>query len=381
MKADSSDHISDKIPNSIQRALEKRRQDGNLRQLIHETDLVDFSSNDYLGLSHNQQLSDQIEQRLRQTGWLKNGGTGSRLISGNHKYYLETEKRLSEIFDAEACLLFNSGYAANQTVVSCIPQRGDTILYDQLAHVCLKEGAWLSKADSFAFLHNDLNDLETRMTRAKGNIYVVTETIFSMDGDIAPLYDIITLCEKYGAWLIVDEAHSTGAYGKSGAGWLVEKSLHHRILARVYTFGKAMGVHGACVAGSRKLIDYLINFGRSFIYTTSLPPHSVISIDESFRFLASHSELQAQLRDRINHFRSVFGDTLSHTAIQPVMVSGNEQARESAKLLQQNGLDVRAILAPTVKEGAERLRISLHVHNSMEEISQLVKLLSELPGS
>lgn len=366
--------INQPIPPSIIRHLEKRKSTNGYRTLQQMGHLIDFSSNDYLGLARNKELS----QYLQEQHGLKDpllGGTGSRLISGNHIAYDECESYLEGVFDSEKVLLYNSGYAASQGVVSCIPQRGDTIIYDQFAHVCLKEGAWLSKATSLPFMHNDLNDLERKLEKATGEKYVVTETIFSMDGDVAPIEEIITICEQHKARLIVDEAHSTGLYGKNGGGMLVDKGLHAHVLARIYTFGKGMGMHGAAVAGDTKVIDYLINFSRTFIYTTSLPSQSIRFIKGAFAFLRNHIELQQQLAERITLFRKLYNDSISVTAVQPILISGNDQARETALLLQDKGLDVRAILSPTVKAGEERLRVSLHVHNTAEEIKELVDAL------
>ena len=361
----------------LQQKLDERIDRGNIRALPSLSGLVDFVSNDYLGLSGNEQLALQIHDRCVAEK-VPNGGTGSRLLSGNHKWYEETEDLLKSIFKAEDVLLFNSGYAANQALVSSVADKGDTILYDQLSHVCLKEGAWLSRAETIAFRHNDLEDLESRLKRVDGRCFVLTETIFSMDGDVAPMEELVSLCEKYGAYLIVDEAHSTGAYGEKGSGMLMELELDQRIFARVYTFGKGMGVHGAAVAGSKVLKDYLVNFGRPFIYTTSLPPHSVIAITESFKYLTTHMHLQDQLQEKINLFRSLWKDSLSNTAVQPVMIGSNQKARSISKQLQEAGLDVRPILSPTVRSGTERLRISLHVHNTDEEITQLASLLKTM---
>lgn len=358
----------------LKEKLNERKDKGLYRTLSSSSDTIDFLSNDYLGLARNEDLAKQIEERMTREGFLGNGGTGSRLLSGNHKTYAQLELFLSDLFQSEAALVFNSGYAANQALVSSVAGKGDTILYDQLSHVCLKEGAWLSKAKSFAFQHNNRADLESKLKRGEGNVFVITESVFSMDGDEAPI-EIIALCKKYGAHLIVDEAHSTGTHGEGGNGWLMEKGLAQDVFARVYTFGKGMGVHGACVAGSQDLIDYLINFGRTFIYTTSLPPHSVISIEESFRYLADHLELQSVLQSKIDLFKSLI-ETPSNTAIQPILIPGNTEVRKVAADLQTAGFNVRPIVAPTVKEGTERLRICLHAFNSEEEIRGLVKNLS-----
>lgn len=364
----------------LKEKIDERLKKGNLRELKPDKGLVDFVSNDYLGLSRSEELAERIKEKYNMI-ILPNGATGSRLLSGNHKWYTEVEEDLKDVFRAESVLIFNSGYAANQALVSAVAEKGDTILYDMLSHVCLKEGAWLSRAQTTAFRHNDLEDLEARLKRATGRCFVLTETIFSMDGDIAPLGQIIDLCEEYGAYLIVDEAHSTGVIGESGNGMLVANGWHDRVFGRVYTFGKGMGVHGACVAGSKILTDYLVNFGRPFIYTTSLPPHSVVSIKESFAFLSQNLDLQEQLKGKISLFRAHWPKALSDTAIQPVMIGSNEGARAISGELQGAGYDVRPILSPTVGAGSERLRISLHVHNTDEEIIGLTKLLKELiPG-
>lgn len=364
----------------LQDKLDERRKKGNLRVLPSIDGLTDFVSNDYLGLSQNAALSGRVHERCLQEQ-VPVGGTGSRLLSGNHCWYEEAEELLQGVFGAEAILLFNSGYAANQALVSAIADKGDTILYDQLSHVCLKEGAWLSKAETVAFRHNDLEDLERRLQLVKGRCFVVTESIFSMDGDVAPLREIVNLCETYHAYLVVDEAHSTGCYGEQGAGLLMEMGLAHRVFARVYTFGKGMGVHGACVAGPAVLKEYLVNFGRPFIYTTSMPPHSIIAIMESFRYLAGKLELQQMLQSKITLFRSQWPKATSTTSVQPVMIGSNEKARQASMQLQQAGFDVRPILSPTVRSGTERLRISLHVHNTDDQIGSLIQELSRFGAS
>lgn len=361
----------------LEEKLNQRTIEGTIRKLGTKANLVDFVSNDYLGLARNAELADRIKLRLDSQS-CAHGGTGSRLLSGNHELYTEVESELSRLFNCQATLIFNSGYAANQALVSSVAGKGDTILYDQLSHVCLKEGAWLSKASTYSFGHNDLNDLESKLQRAEGRVFVITETIFSMDGDQAPISELVELSERFGAYLIVDEAHSTGAYGEHGSGLIASYGMEDRIFARVFTFGKAMGCHGACVAGSKLLVDYLINFGRPFIYTTSMPLHSLIAIQESFKFLAENMKLQSDLRDKTNRFKHSFKSSASSSAIQPIMVGSNEQAKAMAAKLQEAGLDVRPILSPTVRKGSERLRVSLHTHNSHEEIERLTSLIDSL---
>ena len=366
--------------------LEERVSQGNLRSLKTTRGMIDFVSNDYLGLARDQTLYELIKLRMEEVDIPnKNGAGGSRLLSGNSQLYEHLEAMLASIFKAESCLVFNSGYQANLAILASVPQKGDTIIYDQLSHVCLKEGAWLSKAESVMFAHNDLDDLERKLKNASGTRYIVIESVYSMDGDYSPLKEIIAMAEQYDAKIIVDEAHSTGVSGPDGAGWCVEQGQQDQIFARVYTFGKGMGVHGACIAGSKSLKDFLINFARPFIYTTALPMHSVVSIEQSFVYLSKHLYLQEELRRRIAIFRKEMQAIVektnkyqyhdSTTAIQPLIVPGNEFIKEVAAKVQNAGFDVRPILAPTVKKGAERLRISLHVHNTEEDIHALLRTL------
>lgn len=368
--------------------LKEREDQGNKRHLRLTEHLVDFVSNDYLGLARNQELYERIKKRVEDSPLPnKNGSGGSRLLSGNSEVYEQTENFLADLFDSEAALLFNSGYQANLALISSVPQKGDTVIYDQLSHICLKEGAWLSKAESVMFSHNDPEDLERKLLQAQGDKFVVIESVYSMDGDFSPLQEIIGVCEKYEAKIIIDEAHSTGVMGDRGSGWCVSSGLHEKIFARVYTFGKGMGVHGACIACSHQLKEFLVNFARPFIYTTALPLHSLLSIDESFKYLTDHQYLQQDLNDTIAFFKEELGRCLppgenftypgSDTAIQPVIIAGNDRIKKVSDYLQAQNLDVRPILSPTVRKGTERLRISLHVHNTKDQIGILVKALKK----
>ena len=368
----------------LKERLSVRANSNNLRVLPTAIQGEDFVSNDYLGLACDEALIQRIETSWQNYGPKQVGGTGSRLLSGNHDLYEALESLLQEVFQAEKVLVFNSGYQANQALIASIATRGERILYDELSHVCLKEGAWLSKADSFSFRHNDLEDLERRLKQdTNSRTFVVTETLFSMDGDFAPIWDILDLCERYDAYLIVDEAHSTGVYGTDGGGWLIDQGLNHRVFARVYTFGKAIGAHGACIAGSAVLIDYLTNFARSFIYTTSMPPHSVLSLIEAFGYLKEHMTLQQKLLGVIGYYRMAYSNTFgedstSFSAIQPVWIPGSDKALKVSKHLLENGFQALAIRPPTVKAGTERLRISLHTFNSNAAIDELMGCLREV---
>lgn len=379
------------IEQKFDQRLAERTQQGNKRVLTTSEMAIDFVSNDYLGLSRSQVLHENVNQRVTDNLSLitnLNGSTGSRLLAGNSNETEKLENKLADIFNCEATLLFNSGYVANLALISTLAQRGDTIVYDSLAHVCIKEGAWLSKAQTFSFRHNDVEDLDMKLKNAKGDKFVVIESVYSMDGDFASFNEIIAVAKKHNAYLICDEAHGTGVFGKQGAGKLFELGIEKDFGARIYTFGKGMGVHGACVAGSQNLIDYLINFARPFIYTTALPVHSVFAIEQAFDLLGSSILLQSELQKKIDLFNAEFDRQIgtsdqcqklnSETAIQPLVIAGNERVKHIAETLQSQGYDIRAILSPTVKTGAERLRICLHTFNTDQEIIGLIAQLSKL---
>ncbi len=368
--------VASSLDEFLLKKLEERKEENSYRILRHDDSRIDFVSNDYLGLARSEELFTAIHTTLESRGLHKNGSTGSRLLSGNSEYYEEVEKKLAGIFNAEAALIFNSGYSANLAILSSLPHRGDTVIYDELAHACIKDGARLSLASRFSFKHNDLHDLEQKLIKATGKIFVAVESVYSMDGDACPLEELVALVEKYNAFVMIDEAHGTGIRGERGSGYAASLKLEKRIDVRMYTFGKGMGVHGACVVGSRPLIDYLINFARPFIYTTASSPHFVASIDCAFDYLAKNIQLQNILKQKIELFRNQSQNLRnkidSTSAIQAIVIPGNERVRRVASDLQQQGFDVRPILSPTVPEGFERLRICLHVYNTDDEIKQLV---------
>ncbi len=379
----STKHQMNNLQSVLIKQLALRESEGTRRYLkSDQRNSIDFTSNDYLGLARSPELLQSIEQKLKDIEFKSNGSTGSRLLSGNSDYAEQIEKKLAGIFNSEATLLFNSGYTANLGVLSSLLQRGDTILYDERAHACMKDGARLSLAKRFNFRHNDLNDLESKLKLATGNIFIAVESIYSMDGDVCPLKNLISLAEKYNASIILDEAHSTGVFGNSGAGLAASLGLEDKIGIRIYTFGKGMGIHGACVAGSSALRDYLINFARPFIYTTAPPPHSLVSIECAFDFVDQNIGLQQLLHKKIDHFlyelNRVGETSTSESSIQSIHIGGNERTKNIAEALQQKGFDVRPILSPTVPKETERLRVCLHTFNSNHEISELVQTLSTL---
>jgi len=364
----------------IHKKLTERKEGGVLRTLKHSVGKIDFSSNDYLGLASNVVLAEEIEKKFStQFSTALNGSAGSRLLAGHHPYYDQVEKQLAEFFNAEAVLIFNSGYVANLAVLSSVPQKGDTIIMDEYIHASLKDGARLSFASKFSFRHNDLVDLENKLRKAEGNKFIVIETLYSMDGDFAPLEAIVQLSKQYDAQMVVDEAHTTGIYGHGGNGFLNEKNLATAISFKVYTFGKAMGIHGACIAGSAALKEYLINFARPFIYTTAMSPHSFVAVASAFEYVSSHAALREPLFQNITFWndqtQGIEGFSHNESPIQTYRCAGNDAVKKLAEHIQAKGYDVRPILSPTVPAGAERLRICLHAFNTKQEIQGLINTI------
>lgn len=364
----------------IVKKLAERKEEGVLRSLNHHADKVDFASNDYLGLASDQDLAHAIESKYRTYfPQALNGSTGSRLLAGHHSFYDEVEDFLASYFQVEAVLIFNSGYVANLALLSSVPQKGDTIIMDEYIHASLKDGARLSFASKYSFKHNDLVDLEAKLKKAEGNKFIVIETLYSMDGDFAPVGKLIQLARQYDAYLVVDEAHTTGLYGQGGNGYLHQMNMAQDVPFKVYTFGKAMGIHGACIAGSKELKSYLINFARPFIYTTAMSPHSFAAVSSAFDWVSKHDALQLPLFDNIAYWNQCTQGldcfSRNQSPIQTYTCKGNDAVKKLAQHVQSKGFDVRPILSPTVKEGTERLRICLHAFNAFEEIEGLIKTI------
>ncbi len=380
-----------KFSKKLQRKLQTRVQNNALRELSRQNNLIDFSSNDYLGFSSSKKIFKQTHKSLEEKGIHQNGATGSRLLSGNHSLYPVTEKILADFHQAESALIFNSGYDANLGFFSSVPVRGDIIFYDELIHASIRDGIQMSHAKSYKFGHNDLNDLQKRMKQVLPDrtrqtepveVYVVTESVFSMDGDSPELKDFINFCNQHNCFLVVDEAHAVGVFGEHGKGLLQQLELEDQVFARINTFGKALGCHGAVILGSQVLNNYLINFARSFIYTTGLPPHSLATIQSVYQELQCTSEIE-KLKENINFFNQQLGVLglksrfiESQSAIHGCIISGNENVKNVATKIQAKGFDIKPILSPTVPEGQERLRFCLHSYNSKEEIRKVLELLA-----
>ncbi len=364
----------------LQEALNKRGAENALRKLTATNGLIDFCSNDYLGFARSTELAKNIENEFHSTKNIRNGSSGSRLLAGNTKYAETLEKKIAKYHNFEASLLYNSGYDANIGLFSCVAKRGDTIIYDELIHASVRDGVRLSFATNYSFKHNDLLDLEQKIKSANGKIFLAVESVYSMDGDCAPLKEIATICNKYGVLLIVDEAHAIGVFGENGKGIVFELQLVKDVFATLFTFGKAMGCDGAVICGSEILRNYLINFSRSFIYTTAKPLHGLISINCAYELLKQSEQAIIMLKNRIQYFKSKF-DKLHHSltkiesesTIQCIIIPGNESVKKVVANLQKLNFDVRAILYPTVPKGLERIRICLHAYNTETEIEILAK--------
>jgi 8-amino-7-oxononanoate synthase len=380
-----------KFPDNIYKKLEIRKQQNSLRKLALPNNRIDFASNDYIGFSKSETIFNETHSYLIENKIIQNGATGSRLLSGNHKIYQEVENQIAKFHQVESALIFNSGYDANVGFFSTVPQKGDLILFDELSHASIRDGIQLSNAKSYKFKHNDFEDLERLLLKLSTDnqqptpIFIVTESVFSMDGDCPNLEELVKISEKYHCHLVVDEAHALGVFGQNGQGVIQMLHLQDSVFARIVTFGKGLGCHGAAILGSQKLSDYLVNFARSFIYTTGLSPHSVATILIAYQHLETEKIALENLRENIIHFnqeKNLLGlnpiFVRSKSAIQSAIIPGNGNVKTIANQLQDKGFDVKAILSPTVPEGQERLRFCLHSFNSKEEISEVLKLLSAL---
>ena len=374
------------FPKPLQQKLQQREEQNALRKLPVANDLTDFASNDYIGFAKNETIFHETHQFLLDKNFRVNGATGSRLLSGNHDLYTQAEDLIAQFHQSQSALIFNSGYDANVGFFSSVPQRSDVILYDELCHASIRDGIQMSNAKSYKFQHNDFEDLGKliqKFTSENNEIYVVTESVFSMDGDCPNLEELTNLTEKNNCHLVIDEAHALGVFGEQGEGFIQSSRLEDRVFTRIVTFGKGLGCHGAAVLGSNELKTYLVNFARSLIYTTGLSPHSVATILQSYKHLTNEKSAIQKLKANIIFFnqekmrlglKPMF--VYSKSAIQCAIIPGNEKVKNIASQLQQKGFDVRPILSPTVPEGQERLRFCLHSYNSENEISNVLDLLA-----
>ncbi len=360
----------------------------HLRRSLRATDelppcILNFAANDYLGLSRHPALIEAAREATARRG---TGAGASRLVTGTDSAVLALEAQLAAWKEKEAALVFSSGYAAALGTIPAVAGKGDTVILDKLAHASLIDAARLSGATVRTFPHNDLNRLDTLLTKVASSTartLIVTESIFSMDGDAAPLRELVDLKDRFGAWLLVDEAHATGLYGPTGAGLLAEAGLSARVEIVMGTLSKALGSVGGYIAGSRVLIDWLINRARSFIYSTALPP-GVIAASSAAIDLARGPEgdvRREHLRKNIARFHEGLptrwkNHTLSTSAIQPLICGESSAALQLSAALREAGFLIPAIRYPTVPRHTARLRVTLSAAHADKEIVALNKALA-----
>jgi 8-amino-7-oxononanoate synthase len=364
--------MSEYFPLHLQQKINTRIANTSLRSLQPPLTGVDFSSNDYLGLNRNKEYQHVLNAQSA------HGSGGSRLLAGNTDAAIKTEKILAQLYNTEAALIYNCGYTANVGLLQSVASRHDTILYDELCHASIIDGTKLALAKSFSFEHNNVRKLEQKLKAATGEVYVVIESVYSMDGDMAPLQEIIELKRKYNFNIIVDEAHATCTHPDYLWG-LWQTVDDRKIFARIHTFSKAIALHGAVIVGSQALINYLINYSRAFIYTTAMPAMYYTNIQLAHEYIATHGKTWAnQLQKNIKLYRSLFDFETTHTPIQVIQNLPVEHLRAMCNTLAKHNIHLKPILPPTVPAGKERLRITLHAHNTPSELLQFQALIQKI---
>ncbi|WP_318845825.1 pyridoxal phosphate-dependent aminotransferase family protein [Chryseobacterium sp. JV558] len=341
-----------------------------------QSDGIDFYSNDYLGLAKSKELQNILLQKITENPQLLSGSTGSRLISGNSDVANSVERLIAQKHQFESALLFPSGYNANLALFSTLPSRHDTVIVDEQIHRSVHDASQLSNAKKLKFKHNDLEDLENILKRQRGHCYIAIESLYSMEGDFAPVQEIAAIADQYKASLIVDEAHAFGVFGYG----LIEKyELQKKVLATVVTYGKALGAHGAAILCNETVKSYLVNFASPFIYTTSAQDFQWVSIKTGYEFLDQHQELAKKLQDNIKIFRSrnLQSPSSEISPIQAILIPDNQKLKALQNTLSEEGFLTYAIYSPTVKPGSERLRICLHSFNTEEEIIKMTGIIKE----
>lgn len=378
--------------NSLKLSLDQRKVDGLLRQrrlldspqaehiVANNQHFLSFCSNDYLGLANHPDLIATMQSAAQASGV---GSGASNLITGHHRYHDNLEKQLAKFVQMPAALLFSTGYMANIGVISALMGRNDAVFADKLNHACLNDGAFLSRAAFHRFPHNDVTALEALLkTSTAKHKLIAADAVFSMDGDMAPLPEYLSLCEKYDAYLYVDDAHGFGVLGEHGQGTLNHFKLKSPRVIMMATLGKAAGVAGAFVAGEQVVIDYLIQKANSYVYSTPAPPALSATLSASVNLIEQGDHLRSHLRTLIAYLKDNLNCRKwqlmpSDTAVQPLVVGGNHEALALSEYLQSCGVLVPAIRPPTVPVGTSRLRISLSAAHSIEDIKKLIKVLHQ----
>lgn len=360
--------------NRYSATLSRLKEEGRFRALSPAMG-IDFTSNDYLGFKTHPALRACAMEAL-QNG-LDIGSGGSRLLRGNHPAHEQLEHEAAEFFGCEQALFFSSGFSANHALMTALPASHDIILFDGLIHASLRDGIQSNPAKHIRIPHNDVNAFEENLKNNSGKTcWIVVESIYSMDGDFAPLADLINLCKKYNAMLVVDEAHATGVFGEKGKG--LTFGLHSPNLITLHTCGKGLGVAGALVCASSEIIETLINKARPFIYSTAPMPLQALLVSKALQLCAAADEQRAYLFALCDLARNVFPSPSSSTPIIPYILGEEQKALAAAMALQAKGFDVRAIRPPTVPNGSSRLRITLNASLRKEDVTALGKAMWEI---
>ncbi|MCB1485420.1 MAG: 8-amino-7-oxononanoate synthase [Hyphomicrobiaceae bacterium] len=363
-----------------ERALEALRRRGRLRAL-ETANGIDFASNDYLGLASSKALRDAVSDAIARG--VPVGAGGSRLLRGNDTEHEALEAEAAAFFRAERALFFGGGFVANTALYSTLPARGDLVVYDELIHASVHDGLRLSKADSRPFAHNDADACETiiknwRTDGGTGRVWIGVETLYSMDGDRAPLGALAALAERHDAMLLLDEAHATGVFGEDGRGLGADLEGRQNVVS-LHTCGKALGASGALVLCSRTLRDFLVNRARAFIYATAPSPLVAAAVRAALRICANEPERRAALQARIELAGKLLQERLelapSGSQIQPIIVGTDTRAVALAQQMKALGYDIRAIRPPTVPEGTARLRLAITLNASSDDIAGLIDAL------
>jgi len=340
-----------------------------------------FCSNDYLGLASHPQLIAALQQGAQQWGV---GAGAAHLVSGHFAPHHDLEKQLAAFVGKPAGLLFSTGYMANLGVVQALVGKGDTVFADKLNHASLNDAMLLSRAETKRYRHGDMAQLAQLLEQTKsGRKLVITDAVFSMDGDMAPLRDLLALCEQHDAWLYVDDAHGFGVLGEHGRGSLSYFGIASRRIIYMATLGKAAGVSGAFVAAEQAVIDTLINHAHSYVYTTATPPALSVALSQSLQLIAQGEALRTHLKRLVTQLRNGLSDLPwqlmpSATAIQPLLIGDNQQALKLSEGLRERGIWVAAIRPPTVPQGTARLRVTLSAAHNEADVAQLIGALHEL---
>ncbi len=352
-----------------------------IRLTVEGKQYVSFCSNDYLGLANHPVIIAALQAGAELYGA---GAGAAHLVSGHSLAHEALENELATFVDKPSALLFSTGYMANLGAVQALTDRGDTVFADKLNHASLNDAMQLSHANVKRYRHNDIAQLDAMLGEtSKGRKLVCTDAVFSMDGDRARLPELLDLCEKHDAWLLLDDAHGFGVSGKNGRGSLSHSGIESPRIIYMATLGKAAGVSGAFVAAEKIVIDTLVNNARSYIYTTASPPALSVALSESLKLIAEGDEWRAHLQGLITKLRKGleglrWATMESGTAIQPLMIGGNQAALDLSVALRERGIWVPAIRPPTVPVNTARLRITLSAAHTAADVNRLIEALHEL---